>query len=70
MFGAFAISIPVTADARIHDPKFETKVVPRNERSNAFATLLDIFSIAPRRATFPEDVEITDDYDDEEELFQ
>ena len=29
MLGAFAISIPVTADARIHDPKIETKSVER-----------------------------------------
>ena len=29
MLGAFAISIPMTADARIHDPKIETKSVER-----------------------------------------
>ena len=29
MFGAFAISLPLTADARIHDPKVETKSVER-----------------------------------------
>ena len=29
VLGAFAISIPVTADARIHDPKIETKSVER-----------------------------------------
>ncbi|MBR4903978.1 MAG: glucosaminidase domain-containing protein [Selenomonadaceae bacterium] len=29
MFGAFVISTPMTADARIHDPKIETKSVER-----------------------------------------
>ena len=29
MLGAFTISIPMTADARIHDPKIETKSVER-----------------------------------------
>ena len=29
VFGAFAISLPATADARIHDPKFETKIVEK-----------------------------------------
>ncbi|MBO4779073.1 MAG: hypothetical protein J5497_00390, partial [Selenomonadaceae bacterium] len=63
MFGAFAISIPLTADARIHDPKVEAKVVSGDRHSNALTTFLDMVSIAPRRATVPEDVELFDDRD-------
>lgn len=29
MLGAFALTVPVTTDARIHDPKVETRSVPR-----------------------------------------
>ena len=50
MLGAFAIALPVTADARIHDPKVETKSVERklptlrervNETMSAFKPVED-----------------------------
>jgi len=61
VFGAFAISIPVTADARIHDPKVETRSVARDSRQNStLSTFLDIMS-ASRPA--PVVTETVDDYD-------
>ena len=49
MLGAFALSVPVTADARIHDPKVKTRSVQRNDlNGNTFAMLLDGLSEIPR----------------------
>ena len=57
MLGAFAISIPLTADARIHDPKVETRSVPRDDLNSKTLDMLrgDIPA--------PEDVELYEDYD-------
>lgn len=62
LFGAFAFSIPVTADAsRIHDPKVETKVVSRDTHSgNSLSNLLGKFYLP----SVPENVEVVDDYSD------
>lgn len=57
MLGAFAISIPFTADARIHDPKVETRSVPRGDLNNA--TLDMLHGDIPAS----EDVELYEDYD-------
>ncbi len=59
MLGAFALSVPVTADARIHDPKVQTRSVQRGGDSlngNTFAMLLDGLSEIPKH------VQIVDDY--------
>ena len=57
MLGAFAISIPLTADARIHDPKVETRSVPRDDLNSKTLDML--------RGDIPalEDVELYEDYD-------
>ena len=56
MLGAFAISIPIAADARIHDPKVETRSVARGGLIDTpFETLNDTIPM-------PEE-EIYDDYD-------
>lgn len=59
MFGAFAISIPVTADARIHDPKVETKSVERR-----LPTLRERVAETMSKFRTSEDVELYDDSDD------
>lgn len=56
MLGAFAISIPLTADARIHDPKVETRSVPRGDLNSK--TLDMLHGDIPA----PEDVELYEDY--------
>ena len=64
MLGAFAVSIPVTADARIHDPKVAAKSVAREAHpGNTLAKLLDIFATTPQNPALPDDVEVVDDYD-------
>ena len=57
MLGAFALSIPVTTDARIHDPKIETRSIERNTDFNSpsFETVTNAFNA-------PEE-EASDDYD-------
>ena len=60
MLGAFAISFPITVDARIHDPKIETKSVERK----ALPTLRERVAETMSKFKVPEDVEIYDDSDD------
>ncbi|MBQ6759471.1 MAG: glucosaminidase domain-containing protein [Selenomonadaceae bacterium] len=56
MFGAFAISIPMTADARIHDPKVETKTVERK-----LPTLRERVAETMSMYRLPEGVELFDE---------
>lgn len=56
MLGAFAISIPLTTDARIHDPKVETRSVARGDLNNKTLDMLT------DKIPMPEE-EIYDDYD-------
>lgn len=56
VLGAFAISIPMTADARIHDPKVETKTVERK-----LPTLRERVAETMSMYRLPENVEIFDE---------
>ena len=58
MLGAFAFSIPMTTDARIHDPKVETKSVERKS-----PTLRERVSETMQMFSIPDDVELVDDED-------
>ena len=60
MFGAFVLSIPMTADARIHDPKVETKSVERK----SLPTLRERVSETMQMFKEPEEVEETFDSSD------
>jgi hypothetical protein len=64
MFGAFAFSIPMMADARIHDPKVETKSVERKP----LPTLRERVTETMQMFKAPEEEEIFDT-DDYEEVF-
>ena len=61
VFGAFAISIPMTAEARIHDPKFETKTVERK----SLPTLRERVAETMEMFKAPEDEEIFEIFDSE-----
>ena len=66
MLGAFAISIPVTADARIHDPKVQTRSIQRggSVNGNTFAMLLDGLSEIPRHVELYDDFDAPQPFDD------
>ena len=61
VFGAFAISIPMTAEARIHDPKFETKTVERK----SLPTLRERVAETMEMFKAPEDEEVFEIFDSE-----
>ena len=54
LLGAFAISFPVTADARIHDPKVETKSVERKLPTlrERVAETMSKFKVSPEEKIF------------------
>lgn len=66
MLGAFAFSIPMTADARIHDPKVETKSVERK-----LPTLRERVSETMQLFSIPDDIELVDvdDFDAPQNVF-
>ena len=60
MFGTFVISFPVTVDARIHDPKVETKSVERK----SLPTLRERVAETMSMFKAPENVEPFDPFDE------
>ena len=60
MFGTFVISLPVTVDARIHDPKVETKSVERK----SLPTLRERVAETMSMFKAPENVEQFDPFDE------
>ena len=64
VFGAFVISFPMTADARIHDPSIETKSVERK-----LPTLRERVAETMNKFNLPADEELFDDYSEPQNFY-